>query len=147
MCFNQDGAISSLNSEPMKLVDQLIWLGSNISTTESVVNICIDSYWQVNDIWESDLFDKIKWEFFHAVSCQNYCCTTWTLTKCLKKARWKLHKDSACCFQQILEVEPNKTATIWPFNSHLTKGVSLRCNGKSAGHLGNHYQIIATFVM
>ena len=39
--FNQDGAISSLNGKFLKLVDQFIYLGSDISSTESDVNICI----------------------------------------------------------------------------------------------------------
>ena len=36
ICFNEDGAISSLND---KLVDQFIYFGSKISSTESNVNI------------------------------------------------------------------------------------------------------------
>ena len=35
------GAISSLNGKPLKLVDQFIYLSSNISSTESNVNIFI----------------------------------------------------------------------------------------------------------
>ena len=38
-CFNQDGAISSLNNKPLKLVDQFIYLSSNISSTENYANI------------------------------------------------------------------------------------------------------------
>ena len=34
MCFNQNGAISSLNDKPQKLVDQFIYLSSNISSTQ-----------------------------------------------------------------------------------------------------------------
>ena len=41
MCFNQDGAISSLNCKPLKLVDPFIFHGSNISSTENDVNIGI----------------------------------------------------------------------------------------------------------
>ena len=33
--------------KPLKLVDQFRYLGSNISSTESNVNICIDCSWQV----------------------------------------------------------------------------------------------------
>ena len=39
MCFN--GAISPINGQTLKLVDKFIYLGSNISSTESDVNICI----------------------------------------------------------------------------------------------------------
>ena len=45
-----------------------------------------------------------------------YDCTTITLTKCQEK---KLHKDAACCFEQILEAAPYKTA-VQPLTSHLT---------------------------
>ena len=41
-----------------------------------------------------------------------------------KKARWKLHKDAACCFEQILEAAPYKTAAVQPFTSHLTNDPS-----------------------
>ena len=37
--FNQDGAISSLNSKSLELIDQFIHLGRNISSTESDVTI------------------------------------------------------------------------------------------------------------
>ena len=41
MYFKQDGAISTLNGKSLKLVHLFINLGSNISSTESNVNICI----------------------------------------------------------------------------------------------------------
>ena len=51
MCFNQDGAISSLNGQNLKFVDQFIELGNNISSPENDVKILMDCYWQViNDI-------------------------------------------------------------------------------------------------
>ena len=45
MCFNHDDIISSLNSKPMKLTDQFLFLGSNISSTESDVNIRVYEAW------------------------------------------------------------------------------------------------------
>ena len=46
ICFNQNGVLySSLNGKPLKLVDQFIYLSSNISSTESNVNICIGKAW------------------------------------------------------------------------------------------------------
>ena len=48
MCFNQDGANSSLNDKPLKLVNQFIHFSSSISSTESNVIIPmvkIDSVW------------------------------------------------------------------------------------------------------
>ena len=41
VCFNQDGPIS-LNGKPLKLVDQFVYLCSNIFSTERDVNISID---------------------------------------------------------------------------------------------------------
>ena len=36
-----------------------------------------------------------------------------------EKARWELHKNATCCFEQILEATPNKTAAVQPLTSHL----------------------------
>ena len=36
-----------------------------------------------------------------------------------EKARWTLHKDAMCCFEQILEATPNKTVTVEPLASQL----------------------------
>ena len=43
ICFNQDGAATSLNDKPLKLlyIYQFIYIGSNISSTENNINICI----------------------------------------------------------------------------------------------------------
>ena len=99
-----------------------IYLGSNISSTESDVNICIGKAWNAIDwlsiIWKSDLFDKIKQKFLQAaaMSVLLYSCTT--LRKTLrKKARWELH--TAFCYEQILEVTPHKATSIWQITSHL----------------------------
>ena len=61
---NQDGAISSLNGKTLKLVGQFVYLGSNISSTETNVNIHISKAWTAIDkllnIRKFDLSDKIK---------------------------------------------------------------------------------------
>ena len=44
-CFNQDSTIPSLNGKPLKLVDEFMYLGRKISSTESYVNICINNSW------------------------------------------------------------------------------------------------------
>ena len=41
--FNQDSTISLLNVEPLKLIEQFINLGRNISSIESDVNIHINN--------------------------------------------------------------------------------------------------------
>ena len=80
-CFKQEEAISTLSSKPLKLVDQFTYLGSNISSTESDVNIHAIDWLLI--IWKSDISDKIKQNFFQpeAVLVLQYGCTTWTLVK------------------------------------------------------------------
>ena len=62
MSFKQ-GVISIFRGKPLKLVDQFIYLVSNISLTESDVNIHIGKIWIAIEkllvIWKSDLSDKI----------------------------------------------------------------------------------------
>ena len=75
----------------MKLVDQFIYLGSNILSTEKDVNIPMGKVWTTIDklttIWKSDLSDKIKRDFFSAVtvSVLLYDSTTRTLNTRRKK--------------------------------------------------------------
>ena len=58
-CFNEDGAIF--------LLDQFMYLGSNISSIENYVNICVSKTWSTIDrlttLWKSDLCDKVKYFF------------------------------------------------------------------------------------
>ena len=37
-----------------------------------------------------------------------------------KKDRWEQHKDTTCCFEQILEAASNKMTAIWPLTSYFT---------------------------
>ena len=89
MCFKQDGAISSLNIKPLKYVDLFIYLGSNIPSTESDVNIRLGKTWivipRLSTISKFDLSDKIKRELFQTIAVLEllFGCTTWTLMKCL----------------------------------------------------------------
>ena len=65
ICFKQEGAISSLRGKPLKLVEQFPYLGDNISSTESNVNMHLAKVWTAIDrlslIWKSE---KIKRYFF-----------------------------------------------------------------------------------
>ena len=90
----------------LKSVDQFTYLSSNMSSTETDINIHIGKAWTATDrlmiIYKSDLTDKIKWEFFQAVgvSVLLYGCTSCNLMKDLEnKTRWELHRDAACCFR------------------------------------------------
>ena len=74
MCFNQSDDISTLNGDFLKLVDKFTYLGSSVSSTENDINIWLVKAWTAIDIlsfiWESDLSDKIKRNFFQAaVEC------------------------------------------------------------------------------
>ena len=52
-------------------LDQFTYFGSNISFTESNINICLVKAWNTIDrlliIWKSDLLDKIKRDYFQTV--------------------------------------------------------------------------------
>ena len=93
LCFMPDGTISFLYGKLLKLIHQFIYLGSNISFTESVVNICISiariALDRLSTLWKSNISDKIKWEFFQSVtvSVLLYGCTTWLQKKCLERKR------------------------------------------------------------
>ena len=91
MCFNQRGDISTLYGSSLKLVDKFTYMGSSVSSTETVINTRLAKAWTVIDslsvMWKSDLTDTIKCSFFQAVvvSILLYGCTTWTLTKRMEK--------------------------------------------------------------
>ena len=99
MCFNQDGAIFSLNSKPQKLVDLFIYLGSNIASTESDINLRIGKACTAIDksstTWQSNLSDRIKREFFR-VSTTVWLHDLDSNKPPKEKATWELHKDAAC---------------------------------------------------
>ena len=91
MCYNQTGNISTRDGTSLKLVDKLTYLGSSVSSTEKDIDTRLTKAWTAIDtlsiIWKSDLTDIMKCSFFQAavVSILLYGCTTWTLTKRLKK--------------------------------------------------------------
>ena len=91
MCYNQTGDISTQDVTSLKLVDKFTYLGSSVSSTEKDIDTRLTKAWtaidRVSIIWKSDLTDKLKSSFFRAavVSILRYGCTTWTLTKRLKK--------------------------------------------------------------
>ena len=76
ICFKQERAISTLNGMPLKLVDKFIYHGSNISSTESDLNICLTKAWTAIDrlsiMWKADIFDRIKQEFSKLLLCHYY---------------------------------------------------------------------------
>ena len=91
MCYNQTGDITTLDGASVKLVDKFTYLGSSVSSTEKDIDTRLTKAWTAIDRlsikWKPDLADKMKLSFFQAaiVSILLYGCTTWTLTKRLKK--------------------------------------------------------------
>ena len=57
-CLKQNGAISIVNGQPVKCVNQFKYLDSNISATENNVNIRLAKAWNSIDklsiIWKSN---------------------------------------------------------------------------------------------
>ena len=71
-------------------------------------------------LWKSNHFDGIKWEFFQAAAVVILLYSYYAWTKMLgEKAKWDLHKHSACCVDQTLEVAPYKTVVVWLLTFHL----------------------------
>ena len=75
----------------LKLVDKFTYLGSSVSSIETVMNTQLAKAWAAIDrlsfIWKSDLTDEIKRSFFQAaiVSILLYGRITWNLTKRMEK--------------------------------------------------------------
>ena len=49
MCLKRERAMSTLSGRPLKLIDKFTYLGSNISSTESDVDICFAKAWTAID--------------------------------------------------------------------------------------------------
>ena len=119
ICLNED-LFSFLRGKPLKLVIQFAYLGSNISSIESNINVRIRKAWtdinRLSIIMKSDLYEKKK------KMCQYYFIDSQSRLKkhIEKKSRWELHENARCCFEHILVAAPGKTATAWPLASLLT---------------------------
>ena len=62
MSFKQEEIASTLNCKALNILDLFIYIDSNISPTESDVNILLVKTWtaivRFSILWKSDLFDK-----------------------------------------------------------------------------------------
>ena len=122
MCFNQEGAISTLNGSSLKLVDKFIQLGTCVLSTESDINMCQAKSYPADNrlltIWKSNLSDKIKFHFFQAVvvSLILYGCATWMLAKRIEK-----RVDGSCIgmLQAVLKRELGKSVPAAWLNDYL----------------------------
>ena len=68
----------SLNCKPLKLVDQYIYISSNISSAESSVNICTGKAWntvhRLITVWNTNLWWNQTWIL---LSCSCVSTTVW----------------------------------------------------------------------
>ena len=124
---------------PLKLVDKFTYLGSSVSSTEKDIDTRLTKAWTAIDslsiIWKLDLTDKMKRSFFQAavVSILLYGCTTWTLTKRLKK---KLDGNYTRMLRAILNKSWRQHPTRHQLYGHLpliTKTIQVR-RTRHAGH-------------
>ena len=132
MCYNQTGDISTLEGTSLKLVDKLTYIRSSISSTEKDIDTRLTKAWTAIDgqsiMWKSDLTDEMKRSFFQAavVSILLFGCTTWTLTKRLKK---KLDSNYTTMLRAILNKSWWQHSTKHQLYSHLppiTKTIQVR---------------------
>ena len=138
-CYNQTDDISTLDATSLKLVDKFTYLGSSVSSTEKDIDTRLTKAWTAIDrlsiIWKSDLTDKMKCSFSQAavVSILLYGCTTWTLTKRLKK---KLYGNYTRMLRAILNKSWRHHPTRHQLYGHLppiTKTIQVR-RTRHAGH-------------
>ena len=141
MCYNQTGDISSLNGSSLKLVDKFTYLGSSASSTETDIDTRLTKVWaainRLSVIWKSDLTDEMKRSFFQAaiMSILLYGCTTWTLTKRMKK---KLDGNNIRMLRAILNRSWRQHLTKQQLYGHLppiTKTIQIR-RTRHAGEVG-----------
>ena len=139
MCYDQTGDISTLDGTSLKLVDKFTCLGSSVSSTEKDIDTRLTKAWTAIDrlliIWKSDLTNKMKRSFFQAavISILLYGCTTWMLTKWLKK---KLDSNYTRMLQAILNKSWRQHPTRHQLYCHLppiTKTIQVRWT-RHAGH-------------
>ena len=132
------GDISTLEGTPLKLVDKFTYLGSSVESTEKDIETRLAKAWTAINrlliIWKSDLTDKMKRSFFQAAvtSILLYGCTTWTLTKRLKK----LDGNYTRMLRAILNKSWRQHPTRHQLYGHLppiTKTIQVR-RARHAGH-------------
>ena len=126
MYLQQEGAISTLIGRPIKLIDRFTYLGNDISSTESDVNMCpakaCTAINRLSIIWKSNLPDKRRWDILEdvAVSLLLYGCTTWTLTKRMDKSSLETtHKCYVLFWINPDCNNPRMETVVLPLTSHL----------------------------
>ena len=123
MCFKQKQTISALNDKPLKLVDTFTYLGNNSLFTESTVNMRFAKAYidRLSIIWKSDQSEKTR--FLPNCSCVHTTISMHYMDinqMYREKTLCELHKNAACCREQILEAASHKTAALQPLAIHFT---------------------------
>ena len=105
MHFKQKGTISTLSGKPLKSADQFRYIGSNISSTESDVNICLvkvcNAIHKLLIIWKCNLSDKMRF-----------------LPSRVHTTMWMHHMDNSKMYREKVKWEVYKSAA-WKL--YLTK--------------------------
>ena len=124
---------------PNPFYTYITYLGSSVSPTEKDIDTQLTKAWTAIDrlpiIWKSDLTDKMKRNFFQAavVSILLYGCTTWRLTKRLKK---KLDGNYRRMLRAILNKSWRQHSTrhqLYGYLPPITKTIQVR-RTRHAGH-------------
>ena len=119
--------------------DKFTYLGSSVSSTKKDIDTWLMKAWTAIDrlsiIWRSDLTDKIKRSFSQGavVSILLYGCTTWMLTKWLKK---KLDGNYTRVLRAILNKSWRQHPTrhqLYGYLPPITKTIQVRWT-RHAGH-------------
>ena len=106
-----------VDMDPHILQQQYLIYWNGCKHTPTYVWNAID---RLSIIWKSDLSDKIKQDFYQAVSILRYEWCIWILTKRLEKKLAGTDTRAACCLEQILEVAHHKPAAVRLSAYHLT---------------------------
>ena len=130
MTYNlEDSYLKSLSGADIEHVDDFLYLGSWVDTSEKDLNTRIAKAWsamsKMEVIWKTNLERKLKINFFRATveTVLLYGCTTWTLTKALERKldgtyarlirtalniKWQTHTTNAVLYGNL----PRITTTI-----------------------------------
>ena len=107
MCFNQTGSnLKSHTGKELKEVDDFLYLGSWVNTTERDLSVRIAKAWaassKLDKIWKSSLSRELKVQFFRATveSVLLYGAECWTLTK-------QQQKKLDGCYTRLLRASLN----------------------------------------
>ena len=152
MSFNLEGSMKTLGGDTVKQVLDFIYLGSEVSDTESDVNIRIGKAWaalnKMKTIWESGLSHGLKRKFFRATveSVLLYGAVTWTLTKHLEQ---RLSGTYTRMLRAALNISWKEHPTIKRLYGHLPNVITTirERRMRFAGHCWRHKEELAADTM